>query len=299
MLAALAAVGVPCARMDPLRFVGRAALAVWLLGGAGCSIALETDAEQCSVPADCTARGAAFANTTCVMNVCQAKPTPNPKWGCIGDVQPLPSGGMTPVTVQLVDLLSMAPLSNGLTISLCAKLDPQCASALMQTVPDTAGSVSVTVPSDFDGYLDIVDSTGTYLPSLIFLDLVAVAQNSTILLVTANEEKALVGTADITLVPNTGLLLVPVVDCTSARTAGVSVSVSPATGSTLFYVIANTPSTSATETDSAGNAGFVNVTPGDVTITGTLDPGGQEMGTVTTIVRAGALTYQLIRPTPL
>lgn len=309
--------------MDFLCLAGRVALAVWLLGGAGCSLALKTDGEQCTVDADCAARGSAFAGTVCTPNnvckqcnvdadctsrgagdvctnnVCTAKVVQDPKWGCIGNVQPLPTGSMTQVKVQLVDLLSMQPVSSGLTVKLCAKLDPTCAHALATPAPDAMGFVSVMVASNFDGYLDVTDASSTmYLHSLIFIDPAVVAQNSTILLVSSGEEMSLAQFAQVTVDPTMGLLLVPAVDCTGARTAGASVSAAPAGNETPFYVIGNTPSKTATETDTSGNMGFVNAVPGDVTVTGTLGPGGKEFGKVTTIVAAGSLTYQIIRPTP-
>jgi hypothetical protein len=55
--------------------------------------------------------------------------------------------------------------------------------------------------------------------------------------------------------------------------------------------------TSATQTDAAGNAGFANVPVGTVTLTGTVAMTGKELGKVTTLSRAGAMTYQLVRPT--
>jgi hypothetical protein len=281
--------------MDFLCFAGRAALAVWLLGGAGCSLALKTDAEQCTADADCTSRGPTFADTVCIDDVCHSK------WGCIGNVPPLPHGSMTTVDVQILDLLSMAPVTSDstvmLSLKLCAKLDPPCTSPLSSPTLDSMANVSVTLASDFDGYLDISDASGKYLPALIFLDLVAVAKNAQILLVSKSEETGLLAAAGITPVMGTGLLLVPTVDCTSARTAGVSVTMSPSGGETRFYAINNVPMTSAMQTDSAGNAGFVNVAAGDVSVTGTLGQNGKEMGKVGTLVRAGSMTYQLLRPT--
>jgi hypothetical protein len=310
--------------MDLLRFVGRAALAVWLLGSAGCSLALATDSEQCNVTADCTARGAAFAGTTCIDNTCQSPPpqctvaadcaalggsfandicvsnkcVTDPKWGCIGNVAPLPSGGMTPVKVQLVDLINNSMPVTNVSVELCEKLDPTCATPLTPAPAlDSMGNVTMTVASNFDGYLNITDPTMKYLPSLIFIDLVAVSKNPTILLVSNTEETGLTITAGVKVDPTAGLLLMPVVDCTSTVTAGVTVSAAPAGSETGFYLVAGEPSTMATQTDSSGDAGFVNAVAGDVTITGTLGSGGKEMGKVTTIVRAGAMTYQLVRPT--
>ncbi len=104
--------------------------------------------------------------------------------------------------------------------------------------------------------------------------------------------------AMVTLNPQGSLLLVQTVDCTNARTAGASVTMAPVGPETAFYVIANSLLPTATETDSAGNAGFVNVmAPQTVTLTGTVGPDGKEYGKTTTLVRPGTVTYQILRPT--
>jgi len=279
-------------------FIARAALAGWLLGGgAGCSVLLATDAEQCSVDADCTARGAAFAATVCTASVCV--PKPDPKWGCIGSVAPLTSGGTAPFKVQLLDLLSNAPVATNLTIELCNKLDPTCASPLGAALPvDSMGWVSATVASDFEGYLDITDTTGNYLPSLIFIDVVAIGQNPSVLLIPKGAEQGLAANANVTVDPTAALMLTRTVDCTEAATAGASVGVSPLGAATGFYLINSSVLVTATETDSAGDCGFINLAaPQSLTVTGTVGPGGAEFGRVTTLVRPGAMTYQLLRPT--
>lgn len=285
--------------MTPSRFLAAVALATWLSGTAACSLALKTDAEQCTVDADCAARGPTFADTVCSDNVCVAKTAPDPKWSCIGSVPPLTSGGMTTVKVQMLDLVTGSPVTSNLDIKLCAKLDPSCATVLGTPSTDSMGWVSVTVKSDFDGFLDVTDTSNTYVPSLVFLDLVAVAKNTDILLVPKSAEAGLATSAMVTIDPTAALLLVPMVDCTGARTAGASVSLSPKAKETGFYVISNAPVATATETDSAGNAGFINVTaPSTPVLTGTVAATGQEFGKVTTLVRAGTMTYQLVRPTP-
>jgi hypothetical protein len=284
--------------MTPFRFMARAALAAWLLGGAGCSLALATDAEQCNVDSDCTSRGPAFANTVCSANVCA--PPPDPKWGCVGSVPSLVAGGMTSFTLQLQNLVTMVPITSDLTIQLCSKLDPTCA-AHLTTSPlsvDAKGNVSVTVASDFDGYLDITDASGTYVEALVFIDVVAEAENTLTYLVPKNAEMGLAANAMVPLDPTGSLLLVQTVDCTGKRTAGASVSMAPVGSETAFYVIGNSLLPTATATDVSGNAGFVNVmAPQTVTLTGTIGPGGKEYGKVTTLVRSGTVTYQILRPT--
>jgi hypothetical protein len=277
--------------------VVQAAFAAWLLSGTGCSLALKTDSEQCTVDADCKARGAAFANTVCTANVCVAN---DPKWGCIGKVTPLKSGAMTMFSVHLIDLISSKPVTANLAVNLCSKYDPTCSAstALSTLTVDSTGTVSTTVASDFEGYLDVVDTSGTYFEILIFIDLAVIDQNGTILLIPKAAQPAVAAAAGVTVDPNAGILFVGTADCTGARSAGVGVGLVPHGSETVFYLQNKSPVTSATMTDPDGNAGFVNVAPGTVTVTGTVAEANQELGKVTALVRQGTTTFIMVRPTP-
>lgn len=280
--------------MVALRFLlARAALIAAFFASTGCSLVVKTDAEQCAADADCAARGAEFADTVCLEHVCQAKV--DPKWGCIGHVDPPKSGGMITVAIQLVDLVSASPAKN-VTVKLCSKYDPPCNSPLGMPTVGADGFVSATVASDFQGYFDIQGPD--YVPALAFLDSVVTASNPEVLLIPPSALNSLVEGAGVELDPMAGLVLSRTVDCQAKPSAGVSVSIFPSAKETGFYVIASGVSPGATATDTAGNAGFANVAPGTPTITATRGQGGQEIGKITTLVRAGAVTYQLMPPTP-
>jgi hypothetical protein len=278
------------------RDLTRAALAVWLLGGASCSLVLATDGEQCSVDADCAARGSAFAGTVCAGNVCV--PPPDPKWSCIGHVAAPVAGSKVAYKAQLLDLITGEPVTKGVTAKLCNKLDPACATPLASAIPDSMGWITASVEPTFEGYFEVTDASMTYLPTLIFMDLVAGPENTDILLIPVSAEMGLSQNAGVPIDPSAGLVLVRTADCTGQRTAGVSVSVSPHGKETGFYLINSAPLPSATETDSSGNAGFVNVATGSIALTGAVAASKEELGKVTTLVRAGTMTYQILRPTP-
>ena len=206
---------------------------------------------------------------------------------------------MTAFTMQLVDLITGKPVTQNLTIKLCNKYDTACATPLTKLTPDAMGTVTATVASTFEGYLDVTDSTGNYLPSLIFIDLAVVAQNGQTLLIPKSAEMGLASNAMVTVDPTAALLLVGTVDCTGARTAGVGLSMSPVGTETGFYLINNAAVTTATMTDSSGNSGFINVkAPQTVTVTGTVAATKAVMGQVTPLVRMGGMTYIIVRPTP-
>jgi hypothetical protein len=281
------------------RSLALAALATCLVAAAGCSLALATDSEQCNVDADCTGRGDAFAGTVCTGNVC-VKPSapPDPKWGCIGKVKAPTAGPNVTYKAQFLDPITTDPVTSGLTIKLCTKIDTDCTNPIKTGItPDSMGWIQESLSPTFDGYLDIVDPMGTYVPMLLFMDLVADGENTDILLVPPATEASLGMSAGVKLNANDGVVLVRTADCTGKRTDGVSVAIS-AKGTARFYFVGGLPMTGATDTDTAGNAGFANVAPGSVTITGTVAKSHEELGKVTTLVRKGATTYQILRPTP-
>jgi hypothetical protein len=269
------------------------ALAALFFATTGCSVLVSTDAEQCAVDADCAARGAAFAGTVCLEHVCQLKP--DPKWGCIGHVEPPKAGGMITASLQLIDIVSGSPVKN-VTVKLCSKYDPSCSSPLGTPTVGADGFVSSTVATDFQGYFDI-QGPG-YMPALTFIDGTATSTNPEVLLVPPAIASTLAEGAKVMLDPAAGLVLSRTVDCQGKASPGVSVSIFPSEKETRFYVIASGVSPGATATDNDGNSGFVNVAPGTPTITATLGAGGKEIGKITTLVRAGSLTYQLVAPTP-
>ncbi|MEO5726582.1 MAG: hypothetical protein ABI134_26985 [Byssovorax sp.] len=284
--------------MSAHRFsLARAALAAVFLASTGCSVLLKADAEQCETDADCAARGAEFAGTVCLERVCQAKVVVevDPKWGCLGHVEPPTSGSMVPVAVKALDLVSSAPVKN-ITAKLCSKYDPLCSSPLDPPGVAADGTISATVPSNFQGYFD-VQAPG-YIPSLVFLDVVATAFNPEIFMLPPGVTDSLAEGAGVSVDPMAGFVLAATVDCTLKVSAGVSVSIAPSAKETGFYVIASGVSPGATSTDSTGNAGFANVAPGTPTFTTTRGPGGEKIGEVTTLVRAGSVTYLIIPPTP-
>ncbi|MEO7327336.1 MAG: hypothetical protein ABI193_02075 [Minicystis sp.] len=273
------------------------ALATVLFASSGCSLALQVAEAQCSTDADCEARGGDFVGTICLEQVCQTKPVPvDPKWGCIGSVEPAKAGGMDTITLQLIDLITSKP-AKGITVKHCNKYDPMCAAPLGMPVPDAMGFVSETIPSDVETYLEVNSADGSYMPSIVFMDHVAADKNQDIQLVSPAIAMGLGTTAGVTIDPTLGIVLVRTADCAHERSAGVSTTIFPSDKETRFYVINSSVSPNATKTDSAGNAGFVNVTPGNPAITGTLGPDGMEIGKATTLVRAGHMTFQVLRPT--
>ena len=77
-----------------------------------CSSMVQSDCVQCSTNDDCIRRGAAFANSICVDELC-AVPTPPDPWGCLGHS---PSAVPPPGSVTLTGQLDDGTNVGGLTI---------------------------------------------------------------------------------------------------------------------------------------------------------------------------------------
>lgn len=291
-----------------------------------CSLAVATDDVQCSTDADCEARGSSFAGTVCEASVCVKKATgecetdadcrakgagheedvctnhvcetpEDPKWGCVGKVEPLPAGKVYTIKSTILDLITNQP-PPGVTVKLCNKYDVPCATPLplASNLLAADGSVTVDLPSDVEAYLEVTG--GDYYPMLLVLDHVAEVNNPVTYAVPNGTVQSLATSTGVALDPAKGIVLIRTTDCTLDPTAGASVTIFPNSGETRFYTVSSTTNPNATQTDSAGNAGFVNVTPGTIQITGTIGPMGAPFGKISTLVRGGFMTAQILRPSP-
>lgn len=277
----------------------RTSLVACLLAAApGCSVALGGEEAQCETDADCEARGGDFAGSICVEGLCEEEPEPvDPKWGCIGKVEPPVAGQMVTLTSRFLDLVTnKAPV--GATFRLCNKFDTLCDAPIGEPEMNADGDVTVTIPTDLEAYLEM--QAPDYYPMLSFLDPEPqlFEQNPVVFAVPTAVAASLAMFAGVELDETRGILLARMVDCTLAPTAGASVALFPSDGATRFYTINNTVKADASKTDTSGNSGFINVEPGTPSVTGYVAPGGQAYGTVSTLVRAGHISAQLLKPTP-
>ena len=304
----------------------RVVVAAASMASSSCSVVVATDSVQCSSDADCEARGSAFAGSVCAASVCVKRAAgacesdadckalgagheddvcvgrvcqapDDPKWGCVGKVEPLPAGKTYTLTTRILDLITNQP-APGITIKLCNKYDAPCATPLplAKNTPEDDGRVTVDLPSDVEAYLDV--QGGDYYPQLIFFEHLAQPTNEVVYAVSSAAVASLAATAGVTLDPAKGILLVRTTDCQLEPTAGASVTVFPSDQETRFYTVNKTTNPNASQTDSAGDSGFINVTPGTAIVTATIGPMGKQYGKVSTLVRAGTMTAQILRPTP-
>jgi hypothetical protein len=279
----------------------------------GCSLTVDADRQQCSSDLDCTSRGSAFANSTCVASLCKealvaekkdpaeagANLITDPKWSCMDQPAVVTTEpGPFNVTFKLTDILAQTPQA-GITAKACRKLDVNCeAPDGPSRLTDDNGEVTFPIARGFTGYMEFTG--GTIMPGMYFFNPPVDSDRSSVAvqIVTPGIVDALTKSIGSPQQPDLGLMLINALDCQAA--AGVNVTfVAGGTGQGApgFYSIGGLPASNATATDSAGYGGFVNVTPGTVPIKGIInDIGGREMQTISLLVRAGTITYGRVVP---
>lgn len=266
---------------------------VLCLWSGGCTVALQTASEQCTEDADCAALGADFEGTVCIDEVCQTPP--DSRWSCVGKVEQPPAGTMFTASILLNDLLAAKPVTDA-TVKLCKKLDALCAVPVDTFTPDASGIVEVEVDSSFRGYFDI--QAPGFVNVLYFVDTGGVTGTLTVSMFSPETSNALNQSITSDIDPEAGFVNISMVDCNQERASGVHFEIAPGDGVTPFYAVGSAASGTATETDATGNGGFINVTPGTVTVSADLAATGEMLGAETTLIRKGTLTFQPLRPTP-
>jgi len=311
-------------------FASTLGLGLILVGFAlsACSVILEAKGEQCSTDADCHAAG--LANATCQASMCverseadaatdattdaAADVAPDapldPKWGCVGDIKWTAADSTQPITypMRMLRLFGETPLKN-LEVRSCAMLDLDCASPFSTAVSDERGVAVMELFKGFDGYLliepteefpDLVPAISPLLPPPA--EGRALPDNITELepmhLVSLNEATPVALILKTELDPELGHIFGLAFDCEGKPTAGVSLTIDTLSPKTVqYYVNNNLPSSTLGETTSTGEAGFINVPPGLITVTATSVDVGRT-ARVTVLVRAGHIVYLGLSPSP-
>jgi hypothetical protein len=257
----------------------------------GCSAIVDAGRFQCSSNADCTKRGSAFANTTCVDNFCKA----TDPWSCAKHAT-LVAKSSKPVSIDftLFDAVSQQAVA-GADAELCGKLDLECSAPMSKIQTDAEGAVHFDVPPLFDGYVQL--SADGYDPTMLFLppsvQSIALGEFPLTTMVATSVLGNQLGKP---LLPGTGRVLTTITGCDMQTTEGVSL-----TGENMgddaagFYAVGGFPSFSAVSTDSSGFAGFVNVAPGSITLNAQLES-GRHVGRVALFVRPGYVSVRRIQP---
>ncbi len=265
------------------------------------------------------AAGYAFSScgTACAVQV---------NWNCVGHVKaPAPTSSGSALAVYTGNLISYDGVS-GVDVEACYAGDPACsapyAHGVTEPSPPPAGiplgtttyaSTVLQVPASLGGHgLE----AGNYLqltspdvaPVLFFwgFSVSRPGENFIIGLAPQAQWQQWLGQA-VTWDPSRGLVIFSVSDCTPPASAAIGVRVDLDSSDAAvreFYVQGGiTPSFSARETDGTGGiarlgGGFVNVSPGTVTLTATPVALGRVASRATVLVRAGTVTLANLLPGP-
>ena len=220
---------------------------------------------------------------------------PTGSFNCQG--QPLPTTATNPVVVTgliRANVLTPAPLA-GATVK---GFKTGVATALDSTTSDSVGNYSLTLATasvPLDGYV-LVSKTGYvdtygYPPAPL-----AASAAQSVLLVTSSEVVGLYAAAGSSHTGGTGSIAVVITDCDGTPIAGATVSTS-AGGTVRYSSGSGIPSSSATSTSADGVAYVLNVTAGDVVVSGALT--GHTLRSHTVNARADVVTITGLAPGPL
>jgi hypothetical protein len=259
---------------------------------AGCSLSVDANRHQCSTDADCAERGAAFEKSVCIDSLCQVAP----QWSCLSKALPVSTlPGPFHVKLQAMDIVRQTPLA-GVTGKLCRKIDVNCATPDATQVSDSAGIISLDVTAAFTGYVWL--TRDDLMPGFYFFNPPVDRDTEGL---TAQMAPPVVGgllaqQVGVTLDPERGLVLLSSYDCQGKAAAGVSFKMDGAQGSSVFYAVAGLPNTTVTSTDSQGYGGFLNVSPGTISVTGQLEEDNRELGRISLLIRAGSISYSRMVP---
>ena len=281
--------------------LGVAAIAV----ASGCSLLFPADEPQCEVDADCSGRG--FTGATCVDNLCVAGgggDGGSGPWDCIGNVTwdaPDPSQPLT-IHAKLAHLLNEDPVPDA-PAKTCGPLDTDCNAPIDEATSDADGKLAIAAFYGFRGYT-LVSPPASFpnmAPAIMWSNPPMFEENvdpQTAHLTAVSDMTGISIILGATINPELGHMFGLTFDCNGNLSADVALSADTVSPDTVpYYINGSAPSATAGATDFNGQAGFVNLPAGLVTISATsLDAG--KYGSVTVLVKPGHVTYVALAPSP-
>jgi hypothetical protein len=309
-----------------------ALLAATVAGGlAACSLLVPLNEQQCTVSADCAARGGPFAGAECVDNVCVGPIGASDgsadggedagAWACLSQPRQVTTSAPVAITFKAFDVIepitTTGPMGGddftvvsytpvpGMSVEGCSQLDPTCAQPITPlAVSDDAGEVTFVVPQNTLGFFTF--SQDSYVPVKLYPgNLLADAS-------TFAPPVAMLPATDIGLLAQAigvpielgaeagvGHAFLQVYDCFDRHAAGVSFTFLGDAGpnTVQWYSSGGTelPNPMATETDDIGAGGAVNVPVGIVSIVATLVTSKTTLGQVDFVVTSGGASFAWLR----
>lgn len=227
-------------------------------------------------------------------------PTPEGPWSCVGHVDlDEQNSAAIPVELPVYDVETYAT-PPGLSVMVCRPLSCSDPVAGPLTASD-AGTVQLSLPGDFTGYLTV--QSATTIPGIVQI-IRPVAKMAKIMPVelvgplTVATVAAMLATH---LDSSRGMLLLQALDCWGNRGVGVTFELDesptqPTSGVQDFYFVNQVPIITKTGTDVSGGGGIVNVPTGFVTVRARDVATGQVLASFPAEVRAGWITYVTVEP---
>lgn len=207
-------------------------------------------------------------------------------------------------TFHLAGILDPTPIA-GATAQVCKKIDVDCTMPTATSTTDANGNVTFDIDKSFSGYVQFQKGTDI-VPGLYFfnpppdqdMDMVSVQ------IVTPGIVAALTKTLMSTQLMQNGLTLINTLDCNGKGAAGISITaegldkldLDGGPPPTTFYSVGGLPNAGATETDSSGFGGFVNLPPGTLAVKGMVNGTRYQLQEISILIRANAITYARLVP---
>jgi hypothetical protein len=233
-----------------------------------------------------------------------------PDWSCLGKVA-WSSGNQPQIAIAMsfFNFVNQVPVTTDFLVRPCSKMDILCANPLGPAIaPDGNGLATITVPSSFDGYAEIVSATtgndtgaSTYVPSLVFFNPPPIkdSNNSMTAMFLPEALAALAESNNNVIDPTLGNLFSGAIDCKGNLSEGVSFETDRTVAATRrFYYVDGLPNFGAVATDASGYGGFINLPNGTIQIYAKLKATGQTIGTVSVFIRAGHISQVDLAPSP-
>lgn len=226
---------------------------------------------------------------------------------CAGQPWPVPPGPSLAIHLAFTSFTSQAPL-RGVLVKICGETDHDCTTPVDTQTTGADGTTDLTMPTGpgaFGGYFDFADpSIAHTIAHAHYVSLAADLQSASAPVFTnwstldPDTWGLLRGAYNLPKDPGArGRVSVQAISCGGSNLSGVAVTSSNADSQTSFgYVINGVPSTTATQTDSSGIAGWENHPPGPTTLTLTKVSTGQKLLTYDYFARGGIIEIAVLPP---
>lgn len=223
-------------------------------------------------------------------------------WSCASGVGTAPAAvddDQVPLSYvfELEHFITGQPL-DGARVRACFRPDVSCDAPLSETVVNgSAGPGQVVAYEGFNGYLEI--TAAGMLPYLVFFGpwsraLLAELESVPLRVLPEATLQALGSTANVPLDPAAGVVAIATLDCAGASAGGVRLELDR--GAIPYAFVDDLPVINRDSTGSQGLAGFVNVPPGIVVVTGYRDGASEPVGVESMLVRPGWVSSSFLLP---